>query len=195
MFLTVLFGNIMALKQTKLKRLVAFSSLAHSGYLMMALLGILSLDSSSKDFSVIFFYLLAYIFLTGGLLTAIQSLEKQNSQPELKDLKSLFKTNPLFALGLSLFLLGLAGIPPTFGFFGKLGLFQPLILSGNWWILFWAFVGSAIGLYYYMKPITLMMDIKEEKAPFQWPWLAKSLFFTLALISLFGGFFFGIFFH
>ena len=66
--LTTLFGSIMALKQVKLKRLVAFSSLAHSGYLMMALFGILSLNSSSKDFSAVFYYLLAYIFLTGGLL-------------------------------------------------------------------------------------------------------------------------------
>ena len=193
--LTVLFGNIMALKQVKLKRLVAFSSLAHSGYLMMALFGILSLNSSSKDLSALFYYLLAYIFLTGGLLMGFQSLEKQNSQPELKDLQSLFKSNPLLALGLSLFLLGLAGIPPSFGFFAKLGLFQPLILSGSWWVLFWAFVGSAIGLYYYMKPITLMLDSKEPRSPVEWPWLAKFLFLILAIVSLFGGFFFGIFFY
>ena len=194
--LTVLFGNIMALKQVKLKRFVAFSSLAHSGYLMMALVGILSLNDSSKDFSIIFYYLLAYIFLTGGLLLGFQSLEKQSSQAELGDLRALFKSNPLFALGLSLFLLGLAGIPPSFGFFAKLGFFQPLILSESWWILFWAFVGSAIGLYYYMKPIGLMlMDSQEKKPALEWPWLAKFLFLILALTSVFGGFFFGIFFY
>ena len=195
--LTVLFGNIMALKQTQLKRLVAFSSLSHSGYLMMVLVGILSLSDSSKDFSTLFYYLLAYICLTGGLLIGFQSLEKQNSQVQLKDLRALFKTNPLLALGLSVFLLGLAGIPPSFGFFAKLGIFRLLILSDSWWMLFWAFVGSAIGLYYYIKPITLMMDRDrgKEKSPLLWPWLAKSLLLVLALISLTGGIFFGIFFY
>lgn len=193
--LTVLFGNIMALKQVKIKRLVAFSSLAHSGYLMMALVGILSPNNPLKDFSAIFYYLLAYIFLTGGLLIGLQSLEKQSSQPSLKELQYLFKSNPLLALGLSLFFLGLAGIPPSFGFFAKLGLFQPLILSENWWILFWAFVGSAIGLYYYMRPITLMLDFKDSRIPLDWPWLSKFLLIILALVSLLGAFFFGIFFH
>ena len=195
--LTVVFGNIMALKQVKLKRLVAFSSLSHSGYLMMALFGILSLSQTSKDFSVIFYYLLAYIFLTGGLLLGFQSLEKRNSQPELKDLRSLFQNYPLLALGLSVFLLGLAGMPPSFGFFAKIGLFQPLILSGSWWILFWAFVGSAIGLYYYVKPISLMLDFQESPSTISlnWPWFAKFLFVLLALVSLLGAFFFGIFFQ
>jgi len=192
--LTTLFGNIMALKQVKLKRLVAFSSLAHSGYLMMALFGILSLSSSSKDFSTIFYYLLAYIFLTGGLLLGFQSLENQTPQPELKDLNSLFKNNPFLASGLSLFLLGLAGIPPSFGFFAKVGVFQPLILSGSWWVLFWAFVGSAMGLYYYIKPITVMFST-ESRTPIKWSWLAKFLLLFLALISLFGGFFFGCFYQ
>lgn len=192
--LTVVFGNVMALKQAKLKRLAAFSSLAHSGYIMMALFGILSLDQPEKDFSVIFYYLLAYIFLTGGLLIAFQSLEKKSSQPELKDLKSLFQSNPLLAGGLTLFLLGLAGMPPSFGFFAKIGIFQPLILSANWWLIFWAFVGSALGLYYYTKPISLMLD-KEQREPINWPRLAQVFLLILAFLSLFGAFLFGIFFN
>lgn len=192
--LTVLFGNIMALKQVKLKRLVAFSSLSHSGYLMMTLFGILSLSSSSKDFSALFYYLSAYIFLTGALLLAFQVLEKQSSQPELKELRSLFKSNPLFALGLSIVLLGLAGIPPSFGFFAKLAFFQPLILSASWWVLFWAFVGSAIGLYYYVKPISLMLDSEERKEGLSWGVVTQFFFLVLVLSGLFGAFFFGVFF-
>lgn len=194
--LTVIFGNIMALKQKNLKRLVAFSSLAHSGYLMMALFGILNLESSSKDFSLIFYYLLAYILLTGGLLLAIQFLEKKNSQPGLQDLQSLFKSQPLLAFCFTLFFLGLAGVPPTFGFFAKLGIFQPLVLSGSWWVLFWAFAGSAIGLYYYMVPITLMLDSKTQSSPpVLSSWLARVLLLTLALGSLLGAGFFGLFFR
>ena len=193
--LTALFGSLMALKQTKIKRLVAFSSLAHSGYLLMALFGILNLSSSSKDFSAVFYYLLSYIFLTGGLLLGFQSLEKQNSQPELKDLRSLFESHPFLAFGLSLFLLGLAGVPPSFGFFAKVGVFQPLILSASWWVLFWAFVASAIGLYYYIRPISLLLEKGGIKPPIKDSGLARSALLILALASLMGPFFFGVFFY
>ena len=187
--LTVLFGNIMALKQTQLKRLVAFSSLAHSGYLMMALYGILNLTGPAKDFSLIFYYLLAYIVLTSALLLAFQTLEKNSSQAKIEDLSSLFYSNPLLALGISVTLLGLAGVPPSFGFFAKLAFFQPLILSASWWLLFWAIVGSAIGLYYYMKPISRMLE-KGDKAPVQWPRLAQFFFLILVVFGLLGAFLF-----
>ncbi len=194
--LTLLFGSIMALKQIKLKRLVAFSSIAHSGYLMMALVGILSLTSDSKDFSPLVYYLISYIFMTGGLLTAIQCLEtKTSSQAELQDLRALFKTQPLFATALSLFLIGLAGLPPTFGFFAKVSLFQLLVLSTNWWILFWAFIGSTIGLYYYIKPITTMMDFKKEEGRIlKWHFVPKILIISTSFGTLFGAFIFGFFF-
>ena len=120
--LTVLFGNILALRQNLLKRLVAFSSLGHSGYLLMALVGIFSLKL--PDFFPLFYYLSAYIFMTGGAFACIQCLEEKKSRPELKDMEGLFKTNPLFALAFSLFLLGLAGMPPLFGFFAKVALFK-----------------------------------------------------------------------
>ena len=193
--LTVLFGNIMALNQKKWKRLVAFSSLAHSGYLMMALFGILNVISSSKDFSILFYYLLAYIFLTGGLLTAVQCLEKQSSQTELKDSQSLFKRNPFLAFAFSLFLLGLAGMPPAFGFFAKVGIFQSLISSASWWLLFWAFIGSAIGLYYYIKPISLMLNSEKKLEPLHIPSLARLSLILLMFFSLFGAFLFGQFFY
>ena len=193
--LTVLFGNIMALKQKKWKRLAAFSSLAHSGYLMMLLFGILNTAQPEKDFSVLFFYLIAYIFLTGGLLTAIQCLEKQSSQTELKDSATLFKKSPFLAFAFAVFLLGLAGMPPSFGFFAKVGLFQSLASSGSWWLLFWAFVGSAIGLYYYIKPISLMLSLKEKAEPLLLPGLARFVLILLIFFSLFGAFIFGKFFY
>ena len=193
--LTVLFGNIMALNQQKWKRLVAFSSLAHSGYLMMLLFGVLNVIQAEKDFSMLFHYLLAYIFLTGGLLTAIQCLEKHSPQTSFKDSLALFKRSPFLAGAFSLFLLGLAGMPPSFGFFAKVGLFQGLISSASWWMLFWAFVGSAIGLYYYIKPISLMLNSEEKQKPLPLPGLAKFMLIFLMFFSLFGAFIFGKFFY
>ena len=194
--LTLWFGNLMALKQVQVKRIVAYSSIAHSGYLMMALVGILSLPGDAKDFSVLVYYLLSYIFMTGGLLTAIQCLEnKKTSQVELKDLGALFKTEPLFALAISLFLIGLAGLPPTFGFFAKVALFQPLILSGNWWLIFWAFLASAVGIYYYIKPITFMMNFQQKgRESIEWNFVSKSLMIMTSLGTVLGAFLFGFFF-
>ena len=187
--LTVLFGSVMALRQVKLKRLAAFSSLTHSGYLMMALTGILSL--TEQDFRPIFYYLTAYIFMTGGLFCAIQLLETKNSQTELADLRGLFKNQPWLAGGLSLFLLGLAGVPPVFGFFSKTALFQPLILSQNQWLLFWALIGSAMGMYYYIKPLTVMMEEGRGAGHRSRP--AMALLFFSAFGTLFGAFIFGFF--
>ena len=188
--LTALFGNILALRQTFLKRIVAFSSLGHSGYLLMALVGIFSLGKD--DYFPLFYYLLAYIFMTGGLLAGIQCLERENSQPELKDLTGLFKTNPLFASVLSLFLLGLAGMPPLFGFFAKASLFQPLIAAGHWWILFWGLVASAIGLYYYIKPLTYMCQ-GHCSSPLVLPWSLKGLLGFCTMGTLLGTFLLGWF--
>ena len=186
---TVLFGSFMALKQVKLKRLAAFSSLTHSGYLMMALTGILSLRD--PDFRVLFYYLLAYIFMTGGLFGAIQLLETKNSQPETANLRGLFKNQPWLAAGLALFLLGLAGVPPIFGFFSKAALFQPLILSRNWWLLFWALVGSAIGIYYYVKPLIFMTEAGEGRG--FWSPGARVLILFSGAGAVFGAFVFGFF--
>ena len=191
--LTVLFGNIMALKQKQLKRLAAFSSLSHSGYLMMALYGILTM--AEKDFSPLFYYLLAYIFLTGGFLLVVQSLEKQSSQTQMEDLKSLFYRNSFLAFSFSVFLLGLAGMPPSFGFFAKLVVFQILIDSSNWWLLFWAFAGSAIALFYYIKPITLMLSPDKKMESLKISLLAKIALWILLFLSLFGGFLFGSYFY
>lgn len=185
--LTVLFGNILALRQHFLKRLVAFSSLGHSGYLLMALVGIFSLKV--PDFFPLFYYLSAYIFMTGGAFACIQCLEEKHFQPELKDLAGLFKTNPLFALGFSLFLLGLAGMPPFFGFFAKVALFKPLIASGHWWMLFWALVASAIGLYYYIKPLTYMSE-SSKRSPLHLSWNMKTLFVFCVMGTLLGAFLF-----
>lgn len=188
--LTALFGNILALRQSNLKRLIAFSSLGHSGYLLMALTGLFTIQK--PDFFPLFYYLLAYVFMTGGALAVIQCLEEKTSQPTLKDLEGLFKTNPLIALSLTVFLLGLAGIPPVFGFFAKVALFQPVIAAGLWWMLFWGLVASGIGLYYYVKPVVCMCG-GERLKPVASGLSMKVLLGFAVTGSLLGAFFLGWF--
>ena len=188
--LTALFGSFMALNQKKLKRLIVFSSLSHSGYLMMALVGIFTLPSF--DFKILFYYLLAYIFMTSGMFTGVQCLEEVKENPELGDLKGLFKKHPVISFLLSCFLLSLAGIPPFFGFFAKLSVLQILVSSQSWWILFWAFVASVLGLYYYIKPIVFMLQ--KGEASFKVSKIAQAgLGFSFAF-TLLGAILFGIMF-
>ena len=157
--LTILFGNILALRQTGLKRLAAFSSLSHSGYLLAALAGVFSLEE--PDFFPLVFYLTAYVFMTGGAFACAQYLESAE-RPSLQDMKGLFRSNPLFALFLSFFLLGLAGAPPFFGFFAKAALLRPLIESGLYSLALWIVCASAVAFYYYMKPVALMCAAPQK---------------------------------
>ena len=190
--LTVLYGSLMALVQTYFKRLLAFSSLSHGGYLMMALFAILSLNE--KDFTPLFYYLLAYIPLTGGLFLLAQSFEEETPQVPLSSLKGLFKQKKDLSFFISIFLLSLAGLPPSFAFFAKVGVFSLLIHVGSWWLLFWAFVSSALGLFYYIRPILLMTEDSDKKTPLQWGWLARGVSLILAFISIAGAFVFSLFF-
>ena len=130
--------------------------------------------------------------MTGGALAVIQCLEEKTQQPTLKDLEGLFKTNPWIALSLTLFLLGLAGIPPLFGFFAKVALFQPVIAAGLWWVLFWGLVASGIGLYYYVKPVVCMCQGRRLK-PVASSWSMKALFAFSTTGALLGAVFLGWF--
>ena len=189
--LSVIYASVQALKQTKLKRLFAFSSLVHSGYIAMVLSQILK--TGHGDMRIIFYYLTAYILATGGLFTVLQFLQSKKEEVVLEDLQGLFKVQPLVACFVSVFFLALAGLPPTFGFFSKLALFQPLIEAQNWWLVFWMLVGSAIGLYYYIKPITLM--VAGDSAYTNSPGGLKTLMAILAFLTFFGSFILGLFFH
>ena len=185
----------MALRQQSLKRLFAFSSLAHSGYLMMMIYGLLNTAEPLREASLLFYYLMAYLILTAGFLTVIQSLEGESSQPQQKDLYGLFKRSPLLAFSLAVFLLGLAGVPPTFGFFAKMSFFKALALSQNWWMIFWGLVASAIGLYYYAKPLVLMLSSKDPASKaLKLPIFSQVILGLLLFFSLFGPFLFGKFF-
>lgn len=167
--LTILVGSVAALKQTKLKRIIAYSSIVHSGYLLIAVIVAMREDSSYALTSSLY-YLLSYTILTVAAFGIISYLEQCKIRKSLlkkdledkeavllvSDLKSLLYTSPILAISFIVVLLGLAGLPPTVGFFAKFLVFLSALNEQMFWLSIWAIIGSIISLYYYFKPIITM---------------------------------------
>ncbi len=157
---TMLVGNIGALVQNDLKRMLAYSSIAHAGYMLMALASGLpgvSADHGNDALAALPFYMLAYTFMNAGAF-AVLSLMTADGQDatDISRLAGLGKSNPWLAAGLSICLLSLAGIPPTMGFVGKFYLFAATIGAGNLGLAIVGALAAAIGVYYYLRPMLYM---------------------------------------
>lgn len=164
--LTIIVGNVGAIMQTNLKRMLAYSSVAHSGYVMIGLLAAGVGGEALIGASGVIFYIIAYSIMTVGAFAVIGLFERdENSSVDVDDLKGLAKRSPWLAICISLFMLSLAGIPPTVGFFGKLFIFSAAIKQGFLWLTIWAVIGSVISVYYYLRPLVLMYMYDEEGTP------------------------------
>ncbi len=189
--LSILFGNIIALVQSDLKKMLLFSTIAHSGYLLLLLIAIQK-DASGAFFGL-FYYLVVYMFMTLGAFICLRPFEKKaDSRLSLEKIKGVGNKNPLFGLSLSIFLFSLAGLPPTGGFVAKFFLFQSLLEQKFFGMVFWVLLGSSISLFYYLKPIMLLYTNKKEgnlSDSFHLHPFFLSIIFVLALSLLLMGVF------
>src|SRR5208337_4859127 len=155
-------GNLAALTQTNTKRLLAYSSIAHVGYMLLALVAMGTSPTNSPGFvdglKGILIYLLVYTFMNLGVFAVITSLRQRNViGDELDDLAGLYHRSPVEATLMLLFLLSLAGIPPAAGFLGKYYIFLSLIESQHYWLASLGVLYSLFGLYYYLKIANSML--------------------------------------
>ena len=161
--ITMLVGNLGAIVQTNLKRMLAYSSIAHSGYILV---GVITAGISDKGFfgaSSVIFYLFSYCVMTIGTFAIVSILEKSEDHlVTLDSLKGLASKKPLHAFCFSLFLISLAGLPPVLGFFGKFYLFNAAVGEGLIWLAVWGVINSVISVYYYLKPMVLMYMTEGE---------------------------------
>jgi NADH-quinone oxidoreductase subunit N len=157
--LTILLGNITAVYQSNIKRMLAYSSISHAGYM---LLGILAMNVNSSG--AILFYAAAYSVSTIGAFAVLTILEKNGEAITFDSLAGLAKRNPLVALAMTIAMLSLSGIPPLAGFFGKYYIFTSALTSGYVWLVLIAVLGSLIGVYYYFKVIITMYLKKKVEA-------------------------------
>jgi len=150
---TMIFGNVAALLQTNVKRMLAYSSIANAGY---ALLGVLGFSTEWGLWGILI-YLLAYTFMNFGAFTLIILLESKGYAGEsVSDFNGLAQRNMPAAIVMLLFLLSLAGIPPTAGFIGKYYLFTAAMKAGYPWLAFIAVLASAVSLFYYFRIASAM---------------------------------------
>ncbi len=155
--LTMTVGNISALTQSNLKRMLAYSSIAHAGYVLMGVV-----VGTPWGIQAMLIYMVVYVFMQLGAFAVVVMMRREDIVgDELKDLSGLYFRNPVAAVAMLLFLLSLGGIPPTAGFMGKFWLFGAAIDAGFYWLAIIAVANSAVSLYYYIR-VVVFMWMKEE---------------------------------
>jgi NADH-quinone oxidoreductase subunit N len=159
--LSMTLGNVVALAQQNLKRMLAYSSIAHVGYMLVGIVAGGGLGGGS-----VLFYLLVYTFTTAGAFGVILLLERGGEEAVgVADTAGLAARSPLAALALTLFLLSLVGIPPTAGFVGKFYLFGAAVRGGYIWLAVIGVLNSAAAAYYYLRIVVNMYMREPEGVP------------------------------
>jgi NADH-quinone oxidoreductase subunit N len=160
--LTMTVGNLAALRQTNLKRMLAYSSIAHAGYILAGLAA-----GSQLGTSAILFYLFAYAFMNVGafaVLIAVGRLEGSARGGETLDgLTGLSARKPGLAVAMALFMLSLAGVPPLVGFLAKLHVFSAAVQAGLIWLAVFGVINSVISAYYYLRVVVVMFMKEGEQ--------------------------------
>ncbi len=182
--ITMTVGNFAALTQSNLKRMLAYSSIAHAGYLLIGVV-----TGTPRGITAMLVYLFVYAFMQLGAFAVLALMRRQDVVgDELKDLNGLFFRQPFAAVAMLLFMLSLGGIPPTAGFMGKFWLFSAAIDSGYYWLAVIGVLNSAVSLYYYIRIVVYMM-LKNEPTgsePKQSPALAVALGAAVVVTLLLG---------
>jgi NADH-quinone oxidoreductase subunit N len=149
---SMILGNIAALRQQSIKRMLAYSSIAHVGYM---LLGILSMDTQAGT-QAVWFYMTTYLFMQAGAFAVVIHLQGVEEGERIEDFRGLGKRHPLLAFAMMVFMLSLAGIPPLLGFFSKFYLFRLAIIEGFVTLTVIALLTSVIAAYYYLNVVAQM---------------------------------------
>jgi NADH-quinone oxidoreductase subunit N len=158
--LSMTFGNVVAIAQQNLKRMLAYSSIAHVGYMLVGVVAGGALGSGS-----VLFYLLVYTFTTAGAFGVILLLERGGREAvNIDDFGGLASAHPVLAAALAVFLLSLIGIPPTAGFVGKFYLFGSAVRAGYVWLAVIGVLNSAVAAYYYLRLIVFMYMRDADRA-------------------------------
>lgn len=155
--LTITVGNLFALRQSNLKRLMAYSSISQAGYILLAIVGL-----NALGLEALIYYCLVYVAANFAIFTVLHLAEEQASATEMKHFDGLAKRHPYVALVMTLALFSLAGIPPFAGFFSKFFVFMAAFKAGQWLIVFIALINTVVSLYYYLLIVKALYINKSE---------------------------------
>lgn len=155
--MTMIVGNLIALTQTNIKRLLAYSSISQAGYLMIAII-----YGPSLGYTPTIIYLLIYIFMNIGAFGSIILLTLKTGTDQIRDFKGLYFKDPILTISLTICLLSLAGIPPFAGFFSKLYLFFLGWKVELYWLVYIGLITSVISIYYYLRVIKILITPEKQ---------------------------------
>jgi NADH-quinone oxidoreductase subunit N len=179
--LTMLVGNVVAIAQTNIKRMLAYSSIAHAGYILMAFVAFGNPATQADAVASALFYLVTYALTSYGAWAAVIALEKQNGQGlDISDFAGLGRRRPLLAAAMTVFMLSLTGMPPTLGLVGKFYLFRTVIEAGQVGLAIIGVLTSLISAYYYLRVVVVMYMREGTPETTREPWLD----FTWALSAV-----------
>jgi NADH-quinone oxidoreductase subunit N len=185
---TMTLGNVVALVQRNVKRMLAYSSIAHAGYILVGMAA-LAIDNTRAASSVMF-YLLVYTFMTLGAFALVSAIENRSDSRglEMEDMSGLGLRRPLLGFAMAVFMFAMAGIPPTAGFFAKYYVFSAAIERGLVTLAVIAVLNSALSLYYYLRVVVYMYfrKAKAENPVFD-DWGARAVLFVSVLAVIWLG--------
>lgn len=187
---TMTLGNMAAIKQDNVKRMLAYSSIAHAGYMLM---GVVLLTQSGIQ--AIILYLVVYGLMNLGAFLVVIAMSAQTRREEFESYRGLGWRMPLLAVPMAIFMFSLTGIPPFAGFIGKVYLFKAVIEADLYWLALIGVLNSVVSLYYYMRIVkTMYLDDPgpAPAEPVRVPWVHTLIILALAIPTLIFGFRFGL---
>jgi NADH-quinone oxidoreductase subunit N len=184
---TMAIGNLAALTQTNTKRMLAYSSIAHAGYILIGIVA-----GTTRGVTAALVYLGIYMFMQFGAFAVVVMLRRTDAVgDELKDLTGLARTHPGAAIAMLVFMLSLGGIPPTAGFMGKLWIFGAAIDAGYVWLAVIGVLNSALSLYYYVRVVVYMWISEPAAAPV--PFRISPALVAVLVVAVVGSVLFGVY--
>lgn len=184
---TMIWGNVAAIAQTNIKRMLAYSSIAHAGYLLMALAAASNSRVADAAVSAVLFYLFAYLFSNLGAWAVVLAMERAEGRGLLiEDYAGLGRRRPALALAMAIFMLSLIGVPPTVGFIGKFLVFSVTVDAGLIGLAIVGVVTSLISAYYYMRVVVMMYMRTGEPETRSEGWLNRTVGLTALATFLLG---------
>jgi NADH-quinone oxidoreductase subunit N len=188
--LTMIVGNLLAIRQTQIKRMLAYSSIAHAGYVFVGIAAFLA-EPESAAIAGIAYYLFGYTAMTLGAFGVVLAFERKDDRRldlPIERLAGIAHRYPALGLAMALFMFSLAGVPPTAGFFGKLALFGAAVEGGRVAVVVVAVLASAVGAFYYLR-VTVVMYMRAsdtEERRVESAWLGAGLW-ACAAVTLVAG--------
>jgi NADH-quinone oxidoreductase subunit N len=182
---TMVIGNVVALKQTNIKRMFAYSSISHAGYILVALASM-----NYFMFDAIWFYLVAYVFMNMGAFAVIQLISEKTGTENISDYAGLYRRNPILAVAMGILILSLAGFPGTAGFIGKLNIFTSAFVGSNaHYVLASVMIATTVVSYFYYFGVMTQMFFRPaaDKSRFNIPFGILVVILVSVVVSVWLG--------